>query len=89
MAEGCAGGNAAYEEMEEMRLRENDQKTKGRVSNRSEDSTMPHVTEHRVSTGRGNQDPSDGFVLIPDLNGNPQQLDDLYPLTPCHCQDIK
>nr|KAF6374410.1 hypothetical protein mPipKuh1_009629 [Pipistrellus kuhlii] len=28
--------------------------------------------------------PSDGFVLIPDLNGNPQQLDDLYPIATCH-----
>lgn len=42
-----------------------------------------------VSTGLENQDPSDGFVLIPDLNWNPQQLDDqdtrwLWDLTPEH-----
>ncbi|ELK28822.1 hypothetical protein MDA_GLEAN10024888 [Myotis davidii] len=33
--------------------------------------------------------PSDGFVLVPDLNGNPRQLDDLYPIATCHHQDIR
>ncbi|KAF6084368.1 hypothetical protein HJG60_008638 [Phyllostomus discolor] len=89
MTEGCPGGNVAYEETEEMRLEENDQKTKGRVSKSSEDSTMSNATEPQVSTGLENQDPSDDFVLIPDLNGNPQHLDDLYLIATCHCQDIK
>lgn len=42
-----------------------------------------------VNTGLENPDPSDGFVLVPDLNGNPQELDDLYPIATCHHQDIR
>ncbi|XP_061058398.1 m7GpppX diphosphatase [Eubalaena glacialis] len=36
-----------------------------------------------------NPDPSDGFVLIPDLKWNQQQLDDLYLIAICHRRDIK
>ncbi|XP_036050109.1 m7GpppX diphosphatase isoform X3 [Onychomys torridus] len=36
-----------------------------------------------------NPDPSDGFVLIPDLKWNQQQLDDLYLIAICHRRGIK
>ncbi|XP_007539483.1 m7GpppX diphosphatase [Erinaceus europaeus] len=36
-----------------------------------------------------NPDPSDGFVLIPDLKWNQQQLDDLYLIAICHRRAIK
>ncbi|XP_042530855.1 m7GpppX diphosphatase [Dipodomys spectabilis] len=36
-----------------------------------------------------NPDPSDGFVLIPDLKWNQQQLDDLYLIALCHRRGIK
>ncbi|XP_006731395.1 m7GpppX diphosphatase [Leptonychotes weddellii] len=36
-----------------------------------------------------NPDPSDGFVLIPDLKWNQQQLDDLYLIAICHRRGIR
>ncbi|CAK7303417.1 m7GpppX diphosphatase [Vulpes lagopus] len=36
-----------------------------------------------------NPDPCDGFVLIPDLKWNQQQLNDLYLIAICHCQGIR
>ncbi|KAI4553130.1 hypothetical protein MJT46_016424 [Ovis ammon polii x Ovis aries] len=36
-----------------------------------------------------NPDPSNGFVLIPDLKWNQQQLDDLYLIAICHRRGIK
>ncbi|XP_026892675.1 m7GpppX diphosphatase isoform X1 [Acinonyx jubatus] len=36
-----------------------------------------------------NPDPSDGFVLIPDLKWNQQQLDDLYLIAICHHRGIR
>ena len=36
-----------------------------------------------------NPDPSDGFVLIPDLKWNQKQLDDLYLIAICHRRGIK
>lgn len=42
-----------------------------------------------VNTGLENLDPSYGFVLIPDLNGNPQQQGDLHPIATCHHQDVR
>ncbi|XP_075420214.1 m7GpppX diphosphatase [Tenrec ecaudatus] len=36
-----------------------------------------------------NPDPFDGFVLIPDLKWNQQQLDDLYLIAICHRRGIK
>jgi m7GpppX diphosphatase len=36
-----------------------------------------------------NPDPSDGFVLIPDLKWNHQQLDDLYLIAICHRRGIR
>ncbi|XP_004689167.1 PREDICTED: m7GpppX diphosphatase isoform X1 [Condylura cristata] len=36
-----------------------------------------------------NPDPCDGFVLIPDLKWNQQQLDDLYLIAICHRRGIK
>ncbi|XP_029812845.1 m7GpppX diphosphatase [Suricata suricatta] len=36
-----------------------------------------------------NPDPSDGFILIPDLKWNQQQLDDLYLIAICHRRDIR
>ncbi|XP_037697845.1 m7GpppX diphosphatase [Choloepus didactylus] len=36
-----------------------------------------------------NPDPSDGFVLIPDLKWNQQQLDDLYLIAICHRRGLK
>ncbi|XP_036132747.1 m7GpppX diphosphatase [Molossus molossus] len=36
-----------------------------------------------------NPDPSDGFVLIPDLKWNQQQLDDLYLIAICHRRGVR
>ncbi|XP_060106424.1 m7GpppX diphosphatase [Heteronotia binoei] len=36
-----------------------------------------------------NPDPTDGFVLIPDLKWDQKQLDDLYLIAICHCRGIK
>ncbi|XP_014303986.1 m7GpppX diphosphatase isoform X2 [Myotis lucifugus] len=36
-----------------------------------------------------NPDPADGFVLIPDLKWNQQQLDDLYLIAICHRRGIR
>ncbi|XP_024413041.2 m7GpppX diphosphatase [Desmodus rotundus] len=36
-----------------------------------------------------NPDPSDGFVLIPDLKWNQQQLDDLYLVAICHRRGVR
>ncbi|XP_015277994.1 PREDICTED: m7GpppX diphosphatase isoform X1 [Gekko japonicus] len=36
-----------------------------------------------------NPDPTDGFVLIPDLKWDRKQLDDLYLIAICHCRGIK
>nr|XP_056716278.1 m7GpppX diphosphatase [Euleptes europaea] len=36
-----------------------------------------------------NPDPTNGFVLIPDLKWDQKQLDDLYLIAICHCRGIK
>ncbi|XP_006901632.1 PREDICTED: m7GpppX diphosphatase [Elephantulus edwardii] len=36
-----------------------------------------------------NPDPSHGFILIPDLKWNQQQLDDLYLIAICHRRDVR
>ncbi|XP_066190806.1 m7GpppX diphosphatase [Sylvia atricapilla] len=36
-----------------------------------------------------NPDPSNGFVLVPDLKWNQNQLEDLYLIALVHCRDIK
>ncbi|CAK7317642.1 m7GpppX diphosphatase [Vulpes lagopus] len=51
-----------------------------------------NILDKKAETDRivfENPDPSDGFVLIPDLKWNQQQLDDLYLIAICHRRGIR